>query len=326
MKYLITGGSGYLGGRLVSYLQQRGNEVTIGSRKEAVTSETKSVKLDYNCPKRLAQAFKSQDFIFHLAYPDEIESKLHPAEALKVGGEYTWNICQAICASDKRPLLIYLSTFHVYGKNATGYITEKTIPSPTHPYALGKYFGEKVIQLFREKEGMDSLCVRLSNAFGVPRSLNITRWSLVFNELCWQAVINKEIRLKSAGKQVRNFITLEDTERALEFLTRHKKHWPQDGTINLGSNLNFSILEVAEIISTRTENILGYKPSIIINETDTDMTYENKGFNYSTKRLKTMGFIWENNLFGEIDATLCFVRNAKMNRLSFESNGVMTNE
>jgi len=311
VKYLITGGSGYLGGRLVDYLQKCGEDVTIASRKEPGSFAVDTVKIDYSDLGSMIQQVAGFQCIIHLAYPDEIEAVREPGEALRAGSENTWNLCQAISSLADRPLLIYLSTFHVYGKNAKDHITEDIRPLPIHPYALGKYYGEMVVQLFCENNSLKGLCVRLSNAFGVPHTLNITRWSLVFNDLCRQAIVKKQIKLKSAGLQKRNFITLDDTVRALDFLAKHHSEWPQDGILNMGSTINLSILEVAEIVASRTECLFGYKPMIVIPELAKNEYANNSDFYYSSARLQRMGFIWRNSIENEVDATLKLIMEAK---------------
>jgi UDP-glucose 4-epimerase len=240
--------------------------------------------------------------VIHLAAPDEIVSAQHPIEALRAGGEGTWNVLDALAACEKPPLFLYLSTFHVYGPNGKGTVTEDTPPFPVHPYSVGRFAGETVTQAFRHRHQLKALCVRASNIFGAPVSLDIPRWSLVFNDLCLQAVKDKKLILKTSGVQKRNFIAMMDAVRALEFLSLHSDKWPLDGTIHLGSSLNLSIVEAANHVAKWAPAILGYSTPI-------EMASQKSGegtsdLDFSIARLVKMGFAWKNSIPEEIQATL----------------------
>src|SRR5262249_17918870 len=146
--------------------------------------------------------------------------------------------------------------------NARGVVDEATVPQPVHPYALGRYVGELVMQFFRRQHGVRALCVRMANAVGAPISRDVPRWSLVGNDLCLQAVTTKRLQLKTAGTQRRNFLTLHDAARAIEFLGLHPELWPEDGIIHLGSAMNLSIRELAERIAAEVSASMGFSPPI----------------------------------------------------------------
>src|SRR5271157_5900529 len=192
MKFVILGGIGYIGGRLSHHLRQHGHYVCITTRSLPVKmpawiSADEVVQNDlYDIPS-LTALFSGKDVIINLAGPDEMETNEDPLSALKAGGEIMWQVLSGIAQCPVAPAFIYLSTFHVYGKDLTGEVRENRVPVPVHPYALGKYFGEGVVQLFRHRHLQKVLCVRLSNAFGFPEDISVTRWTLVFNDLCMQA-------------------------------------------------------------------------------------------------------------------------------------------
>ncbi len=307
MNFLLIGGIGYVGGRLASYLKSRGHRVSISTRRspEDVPAWVIADEIIWDANGAdFAHALETVDVVLHLAAPDASAAARNPAEALRAGGEWTWQLLEKLLERKSTSPLLYLSTFHVYGRNVAGEIRETTLPIPSHPYAIGKYLAECIVQFFRGQKGIRALCVRLSNVFGTAAAHGIPCNSLVFNDLCRQAIINKRLTLHTTGDQKRNFITMEDTVRALEFLALRNEEWPVDGVIHMGSKLHLSIREVAEIVAERTNALFGYSPEIITPEAHE--CHPAVEFTYSIERLEGMGFVWNNRVEKEVDDTLNF--------------------
>ena len=306
MKTLLVGGIGYVGGRLAAHLKKQGHHVAVTTRRPRANvpswlqaDEVISVK-DFNFAPAV---FQSRDMVYHLAAPDEIAAERNPLEALNAGSEVTWSVLQSLVSSGtSRPPFIYLSTFHVYGKSAQGNVDETIVPYPVHPYGLGRYLGECVVRSFVERYKIKALCVRMSNSYGVPAGFDVPRWTLIFNDLCRQAVQNKEMVLKTSGLQERNFITLHDATRALEFLGQKAAAWPEDGIVHLGSPSQFSVLKVADMVAESYQKIWGSAPRII--KPDLKPGDRPAPFGFLSKRLSAMGFTWDNPVQQEITATL----------------------
>jgi UDP-glucose 4-epimerase len=307
VRVVLLGGLGYVGGRVARYLRTQGHHVRVTTRRppHAVPGwmpADEIVQADLIDGEQLRAALAGSDVVVHLAAPDEVESAADPRGALRAGGELTWNVLSALPASRPPPLYLYLSTFHVYGPNGFGAVDETTLPQPMHPYALGRYLGELVTQLFRRQHGVRALCVRMSNSIGAPIDHAVPRWSLVGNDLCRQAVTTNQLLLKTSGMQRRNFLTLQDAARAIEFLAQHAESWPGDGVIHLGSTMNLSVHELAERIAAQVHAARGYRPPIVA----ASATAAGAGdeLRFSIDRLAGMGFTWTNELDAEIDATL----------------------
>jgi UDP-glucose 4-epimerase len=305
--YLVTGGLGYLGSRLVEHLLREGNRTRITTRRPVETCPDWTENWDIcqvnTFDKRAwMKALKDVDFVFHMAAPDAELSGYDPKSALRAGGEMTWSLIDAISDSAKRAPVINVSTFHIYGPYTDGLITESTPPRPVHPYAVGHLFSEIVLQSLCRQKGIHALNVRLSNAFGRPIAFDTAKWSLVFNDLCMQAVTSNRLCLKSAGHQKRNFITLEDAVRGLSFLSERHEDWPEDHTIQLGSSLYLSIREVAERIAGRYEMLWGKRPEITFPENG--ISRDKKDFVFDVSRMQKAGFVWLNSIDKEIDDTL----------------------
>lgn len=308
MRVLLLGGIGYLGGRLAQHLTARGHDVRVTTRSAAETvpswvSAGRVYQTDLRPGPELTAALEGADVVFHLAAPGQESATKDPAGAVRFGAEGTWHIAEAVAKTNPAAALIYVSTYHVYGRNLHGRITEETPPAPLHPYGVSKQMGEHAVQYFRRTAGLRALCVRLSNAFGAPAGSEITQWSLVFNDLCRQAVNERAIRLRSSGLQKRSFITMGDAVAAFEHLAAHPEAWPEDGVMHVGSSsLCLGIRDVAEIVAERAAVVLGYRPEITApgpaaGERVTELTFV-------VDRLAATGFAWKNEMEAEVDATL----------------------
>lgn len=314
MRWVLLGGIGYVGGRVSQYLRAQGHHVCVTTRRPlrdvpAWLSVDEVVQADLVDQSQLRTALAGRDVALHLAAPDEIAAAADPLLALRAGGELTWNTLAVLAQCSPPPLFLYLSTFHVYGQNGHGSVDEATVPLPAHPYSLGRYMGENVAQVFRQRSGIKALCVRMSNALGAPMSVDVSRWSLVFNDLCLQAVVNKTLVLKTAGTQRRNFLTLHDAGRAIEFLALHSGAWPGDGIIHLGSPMNLSIQEVAERVAAEVAASLGHTPPIVRGEQAG--VGQGQALDFRIDRLAAMGFTWTNLVEAEIRATLRLCQEAE---------------
>lgn len=305
MRFVLLGGIGYVGGRVGQYLRSQGHYVRMTTRRPlrdvpawAPADDVVQADLTEEAPLRAALA--GSDVAVQLAAPDEIAAAADPLAALRAGGELTWRTL-AVAAERSPPRFLFMSTFHVYGKNARGDVHEEALPLPSHPYGLAHYVGENVTQTFRRRNGIQALCIRMSNALGAPLSLEVPRWSLVCNDLCLQAVASQKLVLRTAGAQRRNFLTLQDAARAIEFLALHPDAWPADGVLHLGSSLNLTIRELAERIAAQVQTTLGFTPDVTVAEGGSSEAGE---LNFHVDRLAAMGFTWTNHADDEIRATL----------------------
>lgn len=301
MKFLLTGGSGYLGGRLAAHLRSRGHDVLIASRSNRGKSPG---CLPWPLSHEQLAAAGEIHTIVHLASPDQRSAGTDSIAFLKTSVDLAWSACEMTAGVRPSPALIYLSTVHVYGANCEGLVTEEKRPEPTHPYGLGKRLAEEVVQLFRRRNGIPALCIRLSNAFGAPATPEIAQWHLLFNDLCRQAVTGDTLTLNTRSDQRRNFVTLADAARAIEFLALRPGEWAADGLIHIGGGLNLTNAEAAELIAQRTNTLLG--KTVGIRYADSAVTQPARNFEFGTKRLADLSFHWENDADGEIDATLRF--------------------
>jgi UDP-glucose 4-epimerase len=304
---LITGGFGYLGGRIASHLASLSDwKVTISTRAAdprvpSWLPTARVIVMDPATSESLVQACEGFDAIVHLVGANEIVSSADPAGALVSTTLGTLRLLQAAQKAGVERFL-YFSTVHVYGK-PKGLITEQTLPEPTHPYAITHRAAEDFVLASGSPLGV---VIRLSNAVGAPTHLGIDRWTLAGNDLCRQAVVERRLTLKSAGLAKRDFLPLHDVCRATEHLLRIPAGDMRQKLFNVAAGRNLSILELAELIASRCEQRFGYRPEIVRLALRPDEAVGD--FQFSCERLRTTGFQADGLLVREIDDMLQFCR------------------
>lgn len=318
MTILITGGFGYIGGRLAQYLGNIYGDTNIrllarnSSYVPDWVGDKTVVKGDVLDISSLKSACEDIDTVIHLAALNEIDSAKDPLAALRVNGEGTLNLISAATMSHVEQM-IYFSTFHVYGLNAFGNITENTVPLPVHPYAITHHVSEDFVRMVNNKKEIKGVILRLSNGFGCPTHPQINRWSLAVNNLCLQVVLNNKMVLKSSGKQCRDFITLTDVSRCVEHLLSvdSKKLDDVNCIYNLGGEFSCSVLDVAKLIKKRCEKVLGLSPEITIGKDNVSNKIFEKPLVYNIDKIKKTGFKLATNVDEEIDKTIIFCEKYK---------------
>jgi len=312
MNILITGGLGYIGGRIANYLQKKdsNNHIILTTRdtNKALPSwagdftvlQTNLLDEDSiaNCLEN-----KEIDAIIHLAALNEIDSMKNPTLALEINTQGTYKLLST-ANTHKVSRFIYFSTFHVYGEISGSIITEETQTRPFHPYAITHRAAEDFVTFFNHYHKIKTLILRLSNGYGYPMDRDINRWTLVFNDLCRQAVTSGRIILKSSGKQHRDFISLYDIARAIyHFLFAVPDKWG-DGLYNLGDNCSMSILDVANKISDVYKT--KYKKNVLEIKTGQDDrgSITSEPVQYSIEKIAKTGFTLKGNMISEIERTM----------------------
>jgi UDP-glucose 4-epimerase len=308
MKILVTGGTGYLGGRLVQYLEkQKIHEVIVGTRqpigKDLFHNVFKTVQTIWDSPEKLQQVCTNIDVIIHMAAMNADDCVADPIAALEFNAGTTRKLLNAAVKKGVKRF-IYFSTAHIYQSPLEGKITEQTKPISKHPYATSHLAAEEIIKAENKNGNIEGLIIRLSNAFGAPISKEANCWKLLVNDLCKHAIVNGSMELKSSGIQRRDFITITDVCRATEHLIQTHLVDKDKNIFNVGGNWSPTVYELAILIKQRCKVVLGFDPILTrIRPTLDDKTKE---LDYRIDRLIQSGFTLKSNREEEIDNLLVF--------------------
>jgi len=314
-RVLVTGGFGYLGGRVVAELAAiPGTEVVVTSRGGVWPDEhtregfdgVEVVPLDLSqaAPVDLCDGVTD---VVHLAAANEIVSGLQPEVAVDVTTTGTVRVLERALEANVRRF-VYLSTAHVYGAPLAGHLDERSLCRPAHPYAITHKAAEDFVLAAGDRGGLEAVVVRLSNAFGWPTWAGVDRWTLVVNDLCRQAVVDRALTLRSSGTQERDFVCLGDAAAAIRHLLEVPASALGDGIFNLGGRATARILDMAERVRARSAVVLGYTPKLTVGPDPGGVAPPPLDFDCS--RLDATGFAWRGDIDGEIDGTLRLCRQA----------------
>ena len=304
---LITGGLGYVGGRVAQALADNPQLfLRLGTRQADLPVPTwfangEAVSLDIMRDEDLDAACRGVRSVIHLAAMNEIDSTADPQQALIINSLGTLKVLRAAERAGAERF-IYFSTAHVYGAPLVGTITEQTLPRPIHPYAITHHVAEDFVLAANDQGTLTGIVLRLSNGFGAPINAGVNRWTLIVNDLCRQAVTTKKLALRSSGLQQRDFITLADVGRAVAHFLDLPAEQCDNRLFNLGGDASLRIIDITERIADRCESILGFRPAI--ERPDPNPGETSEPLDYRIDKLKATGFSLIGNFDEEIDATL----------------------
>ena len=299
MKILITGGFGYVGGRLARHLASSGHEVFIGSRtfqsKPSWLVKGSIIVMDWGDERSLLNACKNIDIIVHAAGMNAKECLENPELALKVNGVATESLVSA-ASKNLVSQFIFLSSAHVFTDDLSGVISEENSITNMHPYATSQVAGEKATMNGHCNIAMQTMVVRLANAIGAPLTKDVNCWMLVVNDLCKQAALDRRLIIRGPSSGVRNFITMTDVCMGLEFLVTNRRDRLHPLICNLGDKTK-TIGDIASAIKSIYLEEKGMDLEIIQLSND---RLETRNLDFRSSVLADIGYQWSSNFKDEL--------------------------
>jgi UDP-glucose 4-epimerase len=303
---LITGGFGYLGGRVSEYLINCGYRVRIATSRKVpdsieINSSFEVVLIDLQDSLSLEKACKDVSIVIHLAAMNAELCSQDTCKAELVNVNGTSNLINA-AIKQKIKKFIYFSTAHVYCSPLQGKLNENSKPIPIHPYAKTHFLAENLIIDASNQKLINGIVLRLSNGVGSPMHKDVNCWMLVCNDLCRQAVTNKTIKINSSRFLERDFIAISEISRIVEQIINTSNF--KNGIFNLSSGSSINLVDLAELVRERTQKILGFNPKI---KFDIDKKLDLKIFeslNLENLKLKNYGYKILPGITSEIDGLL----------------------
>lgn len=263
MRALITGGRGFLGRQLTARLLACGAEVRVlddGSgascrRVESVESVDGSV-LDRALVDRLV---RDRDVVYHLAAVVGVQRVLSdPLGTYLVNFEGTRTVGEA--AAEHGVRVVYASSSEVYGHTGSTANREDDPPVTPHlprgrsSYPVSKLAGEEYLQLLSEGRGLPLVIARLFNTVGPGQSPEA---GMVLPRFVHQALAGRPLTVFGSGGQTRCFADAAEVSEALVQLAEAADSSPL--VVNVGSDREISVLELAELVLARTGSSSGLR-------------------------------------------------------------------
>jgi UDP-glucose 4-epimerase len=262
LKYLVTGGAGFIGSHLADVLRSRGDEVLVlddlsTGRLENLDDALGSGLVEFVegsvTDERLVEECMEQvDVCFHLAAAVGVKLIVdRPLETTlrNVRG------CDIVTSASARlgKKLLYASTSEIYGKNGRGPLHEQSerilgsTATSRWSYSTSKAFGEILAFGYHKDLGAENIIVRLFNTVG-PRQAG--QYGMVLPRFVAQALAGEDLTVYGDGTQSRCFMHVHDTVRAL--LSLIETETAVGDVFNVGSTEEIGIEELAHRVIDRT--------------------------------------------------------------------------
>lgn len=292
MKAIVTGANGFIGSYLCRYLVKNGYEVVAISKgfhpeTQSLLKGIKQTSFNLLSPDEYSHLTEPADCIIHTATANDIISK-DTAAGIELSAIGTKNILD-FAVKNNIPKCIIFSTLQVYGTELTGQISEQSPLSFRNDYGLNHIYAELMGELYTRQNKVSCVAVRPSNVFGRIITPAFNRWNLVPGCFCKEALETGTITIRSSGKQVRNFVHLENICRGVDSILNH---FPADFEVfNLASSLYLTMKEVAESVKKVFETEFQKPIEILIEGQDPVST---NFFNIDLSRLQSLGFTEDN--------------------------------
>jgi UDP-glucose 4-epimerase len=251
MRYLVTGGAGFIGSHLTDALLARGDSVRVidnlaTGKRENVNPKAEFYEKDIVDFFGIKPLFLGMDGVFHLAALPRIQTAIKdPLPAHQANATGTLNVLLAAKeAGVKR--LVYSGSSSVYGRQESLPYREDMTPRPLNPYAIQKLFGEMYCRNFIELYGLPTVILRYFNVYG-PREILTGAYATVIGIFRDQLALGRPMTVVEDGDvKRRDFTNVRDVVRA-NILAMERDLVGRGEIINIGTGRNYSILEVAEM-------------------------------------------------------------------------------
>jgi len=264
LRYLITGGAGFIGSHLAERLLDRGDHVVLFDNLSTGSVENirhlkSSGRMQYhldNIENRqlLAELVDDADIIVHLAAAVGVKLIVEsPVRTIETNVNGTQLILEAACK--KRKLVLTASTSEVYGKSTDVPFHEEAdlVLGPTTKgrwsYAASKALDEFLALSYWKEKKLPVIVVRLFNTVG-PRQTG--RYGMVLPNFVKSALDNTAISIYGTGKQSRCFCDVRDTVEGLVRLMDTDRAVGE--VINVGNTEEISIEGLAQKVKERTRS------------------------------------------------------------------------
>lgn len=293
MRYLVTGGAGFIGSNTVDELVRRGHSVVVlddlsGGKEEnlaEVRNKITFIKGAVTDLEIVRRAIQEADYVLHLAARTSVpRSVKDPLETNRINVEGTLNVL--VAARDaKVKRVVFAASSSAYGETPTLPKAETMQPAPISPYGVSKFTGELYAQVFERCYGLESVSLRYFNVFG-PRQDPSSPYSGVLSKFMTCCLEDTEPVVYGDGEQSRDFTYVDNVVQAN--LLACEAPNASSKVFNVGTGARFTLNQTLKLLEgiagkpmaakydppregdirdsqadiTQSQEILGYKPTV----------------------------------------------------------------
>ncbi|MCA9953190.1 MAG: NAD-dependent epimerase/dehydratase family protein [Ardenticatenaceae bacterium] len=261
MRFLVTGGAGFLGAALANRLAADGHLVMVlddlsNGAASSLRPEVAFTQGDVRNIPLLWSLLRDVDCVYHLAAKVSVaESVLHPQAYNEVNVGGTVSLMEAMRDTGVRRV-VFTSSGAVYGRLQIQPVHENDAPNPDSPYAVSKWAAEQYIHTIGRLNNIETVALRIFNAYGPGQSLPVSH-APVIPRFLQQALTGGSLVLHGNGEQTRDFVYLTDVVEAMVAAATATAVNRQ--VINVGSgvetSLNQLVSEIEQVIGKHVNQL-----------------------------------------------------------------------
>ena len=274
MKYLVTGGAGFIGSHLVSFLKKKG-EVVILDREYPSFTDIANCKNNND----ILEALEGVDCVFHLAAETSVPRSIENPLCYNYNNvDGTVNMLTLSKEAGVRRF-IFSSSASVYGGVDGIPLSERGPVSALSPYGLQKLVGEQYCELYSKIYDIETVSLRYFNVFGEGMPTTGSYCSLI-GSFMKRLADQKPLQIYGDGTQSRDFVYVKDVVAA-NWAASQSDNVGKGESINVGTAKATTVNEIAEVFNlpcdflpkrlepsisicdnTKAKNLLSWQPSV----------------------------------------------------------------
>ena len=294
MRFLVTGGAGFIGAALANRLATDGHEVLVlddlsNGERERLHPSVLFTRGDVNDIPRLWSQLHDVDCVYHMAARVSVaESLLYPTDYNRTNVGGTVSLMEAMRDAGVQRVVL-ASSGAVYGKQHEQPVHENDTPNPDSPYAVSKLAAEEYVRTIGRIWGIETVALRIFNAYGPGQPLPVSHAPVVPRFL-QQTLSGGSVVLFGDGSQTRDFVYISDVVSALVAAATATE--VDEKVINVGSGSETSInalVDTIELVTgkrvnriynsnktpgvprldaeiSRAQTLLGYRPMVSLRD------------------------------------------------------------
>jgi UDP-glucose 4-epimerase len=263
MRYLVTGGCGFIGSHIAKTLVGKGAFVRVLDnlstgfieRLKSIADSIEFIRGDLAESDVSDRVVQGMDYVLHqAAIPSVQRSVADPVSTNRANVTATLNLLES-CRKTGVRRVVFAASSSAYGDTVVLPKVENMPPDPLSPYALQKLVGERYCQLYYRLYGLETVCLRYFNVFG-PGQDPHSEYSAVIPKFITLMMAEKAITVNGDGEQSRDFTYVENVVEA-NLLALQSKAAPGN-VCNVGCGERISL----NILLKLLEEITGKKPQV----------------------------------------------------------------
>lgn len=258
MKYIVTGGAGFIGSNLVDFLISKKHVVEVIDNFSTGKKENCNSKAHYHnydiSNKDLIDEFshimQDADGVFHTAALARVQQSILDPVNYEINNTLgTLNMLKS-ANNSKVKRFIYSASSSAYGNREKMPCNETDPVNPISPYAIQKYYGEIQSKMFHKVYGLETVSLRYFNVYGERQNLD-GAYATVMGIFAYQKMNNMPMTIRGDGEQRRDFTYVGDVVKA-NYLAMQSPNVGSGEVINIGTGINFSVNQIAEFLDGET--------------------------------------------------------------------------